>query len=82
MEKVILVTGSTGRQGFSVAKHLLESKRYSVRCFVRDTCKETCKQLKQMGAEICEGRFENPETIEKAMHGCYGCFINTNFWER
>lgn len=79
--KIILVTGATGSQGGSVARHLLKSGKYHVRCFVRDPKRADAKELARLGGEIVEGDFEDQVSIENAMKGVYGVFANVNFWE-
>ncbi|MBS1603518.1 MAG: NmrA/HSCARG family protein [Bacteroidetes bacterium] len=77
----ILVTGATGAQGGSVARALLNTKRYTVRCLTRDTGSEKAQQLKKEGAELVEGDLNDKDSLLDAMKGCYGVFGLTNFWE-
>jgi uncharacterized protein YbjT (DUF2867 family) len=79
--KIILVLGATGAQGGSVARHLLSSSDFSVRCLTRDPGSEKAGALAKAGAEVFKGDFENPESLDAALQGCYGVFGVTNFWE-
>jgi uncharacterized protein YbjT (DUF2867 family) len=79
--KTILVTGATGGQGGGVARHLLATGRYKVRCLTRKPDSERATALQQAGAEIVRGDLENVEGLKAAMRGCYGVFGVTNYWE-
>lgn len=78
---IILVTGATGAQGGSVAYALLNSKQYDVRCLTRNKNSEKALALQYNGAQIVEGDLGDIESLKCAMHGCYGVFGLTNFWE-
>jgi len=78
---VILVTGATGAQGYSVAKALLENNRWTVRCLTRNIHSEKAQVLQQAGAILAEGDLDDKGSLLKAMEGCYGVFGLTNFWE-
>lgn len=79
--RIILVIGATGAQGGSVARHLLSSSDFSVRCLTRDPGSEKAQALARAGAEVFKGDLENPESLDAALKGCYGVFGVTNFWE-
>lgn len=77
----ILVTGATGAQGGSVARALLNTKRYTVRCLTRNANSEKALALRKAGAELVEGDLGDKDSLLAAMVGCYGVFGLTNFWE-
>ena len=78
--KVILVTGSTGKQGGAVIRHLLKDG-WKVRALVRDENKDASKELKKLGAEIFKGDMADSAAMDKATEGVYGVFSVQNFWE-
>lgn len=78
--KVILVTGSTGKQGGATARYLLKDG-WKVRALVRDDNKETSKELQKLGAELFKGDMADADSMDKAMAGVYGVFSVQNFWE-
>jgi len=80
-EKLILVTGATGAQGGGVARHLLDSGRFTVRCLTRNPDSEKAIALQEAGAQIVQGDLADLESLKSAMNGCYGVFGVTNFWE-
>ncbi len=78
-DKIILVTGATGKQGGSVARHLL-ADGWSVRALTRSPDKPEANQLKELGAEIIQGDLDNPSTLEPAVSGVYGVFSVQQYW--
>ena len=79
--RTILVTGATGAQGGSVARHLLERGRFAVRALTRNPGSEAANALRDAGAEVVQGDLNDPASLRAALAGCYGCFGVTNFWE-
>ncbi|AGC76074.1 uncharacterized protein YbjT (DUF2867 family) [Nonlabens dokdonensis] len=62
----VLVTGSTGFQGFSIVKTLLEYD-YSIRGLILGD--EDSTVLQSQGIEIAIGNFEDKESLQTAFHG-------------
>lgn len=82
MARLIAVTGATGNQGGSVAKLLLKYPlEYNVRVITRNADSSAAMALKEMGAEIVEADLTKPETVPAAVHGCWGVFGVTNFYD-
>lgn len=79
-KKIILVTGATGKQGGAVARNLFGSE-FDVRALTRDPEKTEARELRDKGADIFEGTFDDAASLEKAMDGVYGVFSVQNFWE-
>lgn len=77
----ILVTGATGAQGGSVARHLLERGRFAVRGMTRKPDSEAARALRARGAEVVRGDLSDLESVRDAIAGCYGVFGVTSFWE-
>ena len=73
-EKIVLVTGATGKQGGAVAKHLLQSSHFSVRALVRDPNKPAVRALHEEGAEIVSGDLDDRASVERALDGVYGVY--------
>ena len=78
--KIILVTGATGKQGGATARYLLKDG-WKVRALVRDENKDSAKELQKLGAEIFKGDMSDADSMDKAMEGVYGVFSVQNFWE-
>jgi uncharacterized protein YbjT (DUF2867 family) len=79
--RTILVTGATGAQGGSVARHLLEGGKFAVRALTRNPNSEKAAALRQAGAEVVQGDLDDTASLRAALEGCYGVFGVTNFWE-
>ncbi|MBI5742192.1 MAG: NmrA/HSCARG family protein [Nitrospirae bacterium] len=77
---VILVTGSTGNQGGSVAYQLL-SKGYRVRAMTRNPQSEKGRALSALGAMVVGGDFDDPESLKSALKGVWGAYSVQNTWE-
>jgi uncharacterized protein YbjT (DUF2867 family) len=70
----VLVSGATGQQGGALARVLLE-KGHRVRAFVRRPDSPEATELERLGAELEEGDFEEPSTIERAARGMDTVFV-------
>jgi uncharacterized protein YbjT (DUF2867 family) len=69
----ILVFGATGQQGGSVAAALLKAG-WPVRALVRDPRAVKAVALKDAGAELFEGGFDDMASLRRAMTGVHGVF--------
>jgi uncharacterized protein YbjT (DUF2867 family) len=79
-ERLILVTGSTGKQGGAVARSLLD-RGFQVRALTRNPQKPEAQTLTDQGAEVLQGDVEDHSAMERALEGAYGTFSVQNFWE-
>lgn len=80
MERKVLVTGATGRQGGAVARHLA-TIGWSVRAFARNPDSEAAVALADAGMEVVQGDMEDRASLDRAMEGVHGVFSVQNFWE-
>ncbi|XP_020743970.2 nmrA-like family domain-containing protein 1 [Odocoileus virginianus] len=80
-KKIIAVFGATGAQGGSVARAMLESKKYVVRALTRDVTQPKAQVLQDLGAEVVKGDLNDKASVEAALKGAYGAFLVTNTWE-
>jgi len=72
-ERIILVTGATGRQGGAVYQHL-QKKGFKLRALVRDPNSDKARQLAGQGEEVFQGSLDDPDSLMRAMDGVYGVF--------
>ena len=79
--RAILVTGATGAQGGSVARHLLKGGEFRVRALTRSPESAKAAALRQAGAEVVKGDLDDLRSVRAAAEGCYGVFGVTNYWE-
>jgi uncharacterized protein YbjT (DUF2867 family) len=70
----VLVCGATGQQGGALARVLLD-KGHRVRALVRRPDSPGARELERLGAELAEGNFEEPSTIEEAAKGMDAIFV-------
>ncbi|HET7657127.1 MAG TPA: NmrA/HSCARG family protein [Bacillales bacterium] len=80
-DKIVLVTGVTGRQGGAAARYLLKNG-WRVRGLTRNTKTSKSVSLKGLGVEMVQGDMEKQETLRSAMEGVYGVFSVQNYWEK
>lgn len=79
-DKLILVSGATGRQGGAVARELL-ARGYRVRGLTRNPDSERAQHLAGLGIEMVRGDFDDMDSLNRAAQGAYGVFSVQNFWE-
>lgn len=84
--QLILVFGGTGNQGGGVIDALLKSSPATkIRVPTRNPESESSKKVIAKGSpgqiECVKADLGDPETVEKAMQGCYGIYLVTNFWQ-
>jgi uncharacterized protein YbjT (DUF2867 family) len=72
-ERIILVTGATGRQGGAVYRHL-QKKGFKLRALVRDPNSNRARQLMGYEEEAFQGNLDDPDSLIRAMDGVYGVF--------
>ncbi len=80
-KKSILIVGATGAQGGSVARRLLSSGGYAVRCMTRNPDSEAATRLRAAGADIVGGDLDDKASLDAAIAGCRCVFGVTNYWE-
>jgi uncharacterized protein YbjT (DUF2867 family) len=72
-DKVILVTGATGKQGGATARHL-QAEGWPLRALVRDLNSPAARDLAVQGVELAHGDLEDRGSLERAANGAYGVF--------
>jgi uncharacterized protein YbjT (DUF2867 family) len=72
-ERIILVTGATGRQGGAVYQHL-KKNGFKLRALVRDLNSNQARQLIRYGEKVFQGNLDDPDSLMRAMDGVYGVF--------
>ena len=79
-ERLIVVTGATGKQGGAVARSLLD-RGFRIRALTRNLQKPEAQALADRGAEVVQGDMEDRSAMERALEGAYGVFSVQNYWE-
>ncbi len=78
---VALVVGATGRQGGSVARHLLAGGRFRVRALTRQPSSDEARTLAALGAEVVAGDLSDRGSLRAALRGVDALFGMTDWWE-
>ena len=78
-EKVVLVTGATGRQGGAVVRHML-ARGWKLRALTRKTSGDAAQELVRRGVEVVQGDLENAGSVINAAAGVYGIYSVQDFW--
>lgn len=80
-KKRVLVFGATGRQGGSVARHLIKDGNFDVRAFVRDDTVERAKELEAIGVKLYKGDMSDTDSMKIAMKNCDYIYAVTDYWD-
>jgi uncharacterized protein YbjT (DUF2867 family) len=79
VDKTVLITGATGRQGGAVIRHMLP-KGWGLRALTRQCSSYAAERLARQGVELVRGDLEDPASLECATRGVYGVFSVQDFW--
>jgi len=78
--KVILVTGATGKQGGALISELAGTG-WTLRAMTRHPEGEAAQKLRGMGSDIVAGDLDDATSLKKALAGAWGVFGVQNTWE-
>ena len=78
--RTVLVTGATGHQGGAVAHELLSRGGYRVRALTRNPDGEKARKLREIGAEVVGGNFDDESSLRKDFPGDWGVFAMQDTW--
>jgi len=78
-DKIVLITGATGRQGGATIRHMLP-KGWKLRALTRKPLGRAARDLERRGIEVVQGDLEDSVSIEKAVRGAYGVYSVQDFW--
>lgn len=79
VNKVVLVTGATGRQGGAVIRHM-SRKGWMLRALTRRAEGPAAQKLIDQGIEVVSGDLEDPPSLDKATRDVYGVYSVQDFW--
>jgi uncharacterized protein YbjT (DUF2867 family) len=72
-QRLILVTGATGKQGGAVFHHLRE-RGFPLRILTRDPEKPEARALIGRGVDVIQGNLDDTASLTRALDGVYGVF--------
>lgn len=79
-DRVVLITGATGKQGGAVARELL-ARGFTVRAMTRKTDSPAARALAERGAQVVQGDLDDAGSLERALAGAWGVWAVQNTWE-
>ncbi len=72
-DRLILVTGATGKQGGAALRHL-RVRGFPVRAITRDPGKPQARALTGQGIEVVRGDLDDMDSLRRAMDGVWGVY--------
>ncbi|HEX6644767.1 MAG TPA: NmrA/HSCARG family protein [Gemmatimonadales bacterium] len=79
-ERLVLVTGATGKQGGAIARELIDAG-WVVRGMTRHPDGDAAAALAARGAEIVAGDLDDETSLARALDGAWGAVAIQNTWE-
>jgi uncharacterized protein YbjT (DUF2867 family) len=80
-DRVVLVTGATGKQGGSTLRHLARQGGFALRAMTRKPEADAARALAALGADVVKGDLDDAASLERALSGAWGVFAVQNTWE-
>lgn len=80
-DKLILITGATGKQGGATLRYLAKHGGFKLRAMTRKPDGDGAKALAALGAEIVVGDLDDAASLERALTGAWGVYAVQNTWE-
>jgi len=80
-DKLILITGATGKQGGATLRHLAKRGGFKLRALTRKPEGDAAKALAALGAEIVAGDLDDAASLTRALAGAWGAYAVQNTWE-
>lgn len=80
-DRIVLVTGATGKQGGATLRHLAGQRGFALRAMTRKPDGEAARALAARGVQVVEGDLDDAASLERALAGAWGVFAVQNTWE-
>ena len=80
-DKVVLITGATGKQGGATLRHLAKRGGFRLRALTRKPEGDAARALTALGAEVMAGDLDDAGSLERALEGVWGVYSVQNTWE-
>lgn len=80
-DRVVLITGATGKQGGATLRHLAANGGFKIRAMTRKPDSDGAKAVAALGAELVAGDLDDSASLERALKGAWGVFAVQNTWE-
>jgi uncharacterized protein YbjT (DUF2867 family) len=80
-DKLIVITGATGKQGGSTLRYLAKQGGFKLRAVTRKPDSDAARALAALGAEVVAADLDDAASLEKAVTGAWGLYAVQNTWE-
>src|SRR4051794_33484988 len=80
-DKLILITGATGKQGGATLRYLAKQGGFKLRAMTRHPDGDAAKAVAALGAEVVAGDLDDAASVSRALAGAWGAFGVQNTWE-
>jgi uncharacterized protein YbjT (DUF2867 family) len=80
-DKIILITGATGKQGGATLRHLAKRKGFKLRAMTRKPNEKPAAELAALGAQVVGGDLDDAASLSRALEGAWGVYAVQNTWE-
>lgn len=77
--RLLLITGATGRQGGAAVRHLVRQD-WRLRALTRTPGSAAAEALRRQGVEVVPGDLDDPASLERAVRGAYGVYSVQDYW--
>ena len=78
-DKIILVSGATGKQGGAVLKYLVRDG-WRIRALTRNPRGSSAQEFSKTGVEVVQGDMDDVESLKRAMKGAHGVYSVQDYW--
>lgn len=78
--KLLIVVGTTGNQGGSVANYFLGNPSWKIRGITRDPAKASARAWSLKGVEMVQADLDDVESLTRAFAGANAIFALTDYW--
>ncbi|HVU53157.1 MAG TPA: NmrA/HSCARG family protein [Polyangia bacterium] len=80
-DKLILITGATGKQGGATLRHLARRGGFKLRAMTRKPDGEAAKAVAALGADVVAADLDDAASLARALAGAWGVYAVQNTWE-
>lgn len=80
-DRVVLITGATGKQGGATLRHLANHGGFKIRAMTRKPEGAAAKAVAALGAEVVSADLDDSASLERALAAVWGVFSVQNTWE-
>jgi uncharacterized protein YbjT (DUF2867 family) len=80
-DKLVLITGATGKQGGATLGYLFRQGGFKLRALTRKPQSDSARMVAALGGEVVVGDLDDRASLERAVAGAWGVFSVQNTWE-